>query len=93
MIITTGPNIEGKTITEYKGLIFVKSSAPDNVNLFSDKPKNEYIFEDWTKEAYKRLEQKASGVGANAVVGVRMEIVQTSGTQNMVLIGTAVTVS
>ena len=92
MVITTGTCVEGKTIVEYKSLVFGKSTASD-LNLFLDKPKYQQLYADWVKKAEQALEDRAKEAGANAVIGVRQETIHSTGLMILMLIGTAVTVA
>lgn len=91
MIITTGESIEGKRVVEYKGLAFAKHGASD-LNWLSDKPKYQEFYATWVKEAEELLKTNAESLGANAVIGVRQEVLRSPGMVILVLIGTAVVV-
>jgi uncharacterized protein YbjQ (UPF0145 family) len=103
MIITTTPNIEGKRITEYLGV--VTGEAIMGANLFRD------IFAGirdivggrsgaYEKElrkareiAFEEIEEAARNVGANAVVGVDIDyevLGEKSGMLMVSVSGTAV---
>ena len=103
MIITTKPNIEGKRITEYLGV--VTGEAIMGANLFRD------IFAGirdivggrsgaYEKElrkareiAFEEIEEAARNVGANAVVGVDIDyevLGEKSGMLMVSVSGTAV---
>lgn len=98
MIITTTPSIEGKTIVEYKGLVFgeivagvdfVKDFAAGLTNFFGGRSgsyENELI--DARENAVREMEQRASQLGANAVVGVDMDY-EVLGSNNGMLMVTA----
>ena len=78
MIVTTTPSIEGKTITEYKGVIFgevvagvdfIKDFAASLTNFFGGRSgsyEGELI--QAREEALRELEKRAELLGANAVV-------------------------
>lgn len=104
MIITSTPNIEGKQIVEYKGLVFgeVVSGANfvrDFIAGITDviggrSGVYESKLNSARKDALKELEAEARKVGANAVVGVDFDY-QTLGTKEMFIVvatGTAVVV-
>ncbi len=103
MIIATTEAVPGKKVVAYKG--FVKGSTIQAKNIGSDilaGLKNivggeikEYsdMMEKARKTAIARMVKEAEGMGANAIVGVRL---QTSGVMNsaseIVAYGTAVVV-
>jgi uncharacterized protein YbjQ (UPF0145 family) len=104
MIITTTPNIEGKRIIEYKGIVFgevvsgvnfVKDFAAGLTNIFGGRSgsyEGELI--DARENALKELERRAENMGANAVVGVDIDY-EVLGQGNMLMVtasGTAVKV-
>lgn len=91
MIITTGTSIDGKQIIEYKGLVFAKSSESD-LFISQDKPKHQEIYSRWAKAAEDTLKNNAEEIGANAVIGVKQEILNPKGMVVLMLIGTAVVV-
>ena len=91
MIITTGTSIEGKRIVEYKGLVFAKKSESD-LFISQDKPKYQELYTSWAKSAEDALKKSAEDAGANAVIGVKQEIMSPKGMVVLVLIGTAVVV-
>lgn len=91
MIITTGTAIEGKQITEYRGLVFGKSSTAD-LYIFHDKPKYQEMYSAWVKVAEDEIKRSAENAGANAVIGIRQEVINPKGMLVIMLIGTAVVV-
>ena len=81
MIVTTTPSIEGKKITDYKGIVFgevisgvdvIKDFTAGLSNFFGGRSST---YEDELMRAREtalhELEQRASSIGANAVVGVK----------------------
>lgn len=90
MIITTGDSIEGKKIIAYRGLVFGKSTTSD-IFIFNDKQKYQDLYAKWVKEAEDALKTNAERAGANAVIGVRQEVL-TKSFVILMLIGTAVVV-
>ena len=83
MISTTTPSIEGKVITAYKGIVFgevitgvnmFKDMAAGMRNIFGGRSKS---YEDELiaarQEAIREMEERASELGANAVVGVDID--------------------
>ncbi|AWI51760.1 MULTISPECIES: YbjQ family protein [Actinobacillus] len=105
MIITTTPTIDGKQITEYKGLVF--GEVVSGANFIRDflasitdviggrSGAYESKLNSARKEALAELEQEAKKIGANAVVGVSMEYQSMGGDKGMFIVvatGTAVVV-
>ena len=107
MIITTTPEIQGKTITSYRGIIFgevimgtnlIKDFKASFTNLFGGRSKAyESELAEARANALYEMEQRAVALGANAIVGVDIKyegIGQGSMTMLMVTAsGTAVSVS
>lgn len=102
MIATTTNTIEGKRITDYKGIVFgevvsginfIKDFAAGLSNFFGGRSgsyENELI--NAREEAIAEMKKKASNLGANAVVGVKIDY-ETLGQGNMIMViasGTAV---
>jgi Uncharacterized conserved protein len=105
MIITTTNCIEGKKVLEYRGIIFgevisgvdvIKDIAAGLTNFFGGRSKSyEGELIQSREEALKELENRASAVGANAVIGVDIdyEVLGQGGNMLMVIAsGTAVVV-
>ena len=105
MIITTTPTVEGKRITEYKGIVFgevisgvdfIKDFKAGLTNFFGGRSKsyeNELI--EARVNALEELNSRAAALGANAVVGVDVdyEVLGQGGNMLMVTVsGTAVIV-
>ena len=98
MIVTTTPSIEGYSVTEYKGIVF--GEVITGVNVFRDIGAGLRNFFGGRSEGYenelaqartsalKELEQRASAVGANAVIGVDIDY-EVLGTDNGMLMVTA----
>ena len=98
MITTTTPSIEGKTIVEYKGIVFgevvsgvdfVRDIAASFSNFFGGRSgsyEDELI--NARQNAIREMEQRAESVGANAVVGVDIDY-EVLGTNNGMLMVTA----
>jgi len=105
MICTTTPNIEGHRITEYHGV--VNGEAILGANIFKDimagirdivggrSGAYEKAFRDARRIAFDEIEQEAASLGANAIVGIDIDI-ETVGAQGAMLMvsisGTAVTI-
>ena len=106
VIVTTTPSIEGRTITEYKGI--VTGEAIMGANIFKDlfagirdivggrSATYERELRRAREMAMEEMKIAAAEKGANAVVGVDLdyETVGTNGSMLMVTVsGTAVVVS
>ncbi len=103
MIVTTTPNVEGRTIREYRGIVFGEVIAGVNFlrdigaalrNFFGGRSKG--YEEELTRarmESLVEMNQRAAALGADAVVGVKMDY-EVLGTGNDMLMvtcsGTAV---
>ena len=105
MIITTTPNIEGKTIREYKGLVvgevisgvdFIKDFAAGLTNFFGGRSHSyEEELVQAREAAISEMIDRASRMGANAIVGIDLdyEILGEAGNMLMVTVsGTAVVI-
>lgn len=103
MVLTTTPNLEGKEIIEYKGIVFGEVIV--GVNMFKDIAAGlRNIFggrsESYEKElneartnALKELSERASILGANAVVGIDVDYEILGADNGMMMVsasGTAV---
>ncbi len=103
MIITTTPTIEGKRITQYKGIVFgevvsgvnfIKDFAAGLSNFFGGRS-NTYEDEliEARQNAIKEMSQRATDMGANAVVGVDIDYEVLGADNGMLMVtvsGTAV---
>ena len=105
MILSTTPNIEGKRVTQYYGV--VTGEAIVGANIFKDimagirdivggrSAAYEKAFRGARQIAFEEMEQEAAEFGANAIVGIDIdtETVGTKGGMLMVSVnGTAVTI-
>ena len=103
MILTTTPSIEGRTIVEYKGIVF--GEVITGVNFFKDfgagirniiggrSGSYEKELLDARRDALRELEERAIGMGADAVVGIDIDyevLGQTGGMLMVTASGTAV---
>lgn len=103
MILTTTPTVEGRTINEYKGVVFgevitgvnfikdIKASLRDIVGGRSGSYEQELI--NARAQALRELEERARQLNADAVVGIDLdyEVLGQSGSMLMVSAsGTAV---
>lgn len=98
MIVTTTPQIEGKKIVEYRGIVFgevvsgvdfVRDFAAGLSNIFGGRSGS---YEDELlkarSNALAEMEQRAASIGANAVVGVDIDY-EVLGANNGMLMVTA----
>ena len=105
MISSTTPTLEGKTITEYKGIVFgeiitgvnvIKDFAAGLQNFFGGRSGNyedELIQE--RQQSIVEMEKRAQQLGANAVVGVDIDYEVLGANNGMLMVtasGTAVVV-
>lgn len=103
MIITTTPAIEGRTIREYKGIVF--GEVISGVNFVKDFTAGLRNFFGGRSAAYEEelmnartsalaeMEQRAARMGANAVVGVDVDYEVLGADNGMLMVtvsGTAV---
>ncbi|MCD4714307.1 MAG: putative heavy metal-binding protein [Clostridiales bacterium] len=103
MILTTTPSVEGRRISEYKGIVFgevvngvdfVKDFAAGLTNFFGGRSgsyEGELIGA--REEALKELEKRARALGADAVVGIDIDYEVLGQGNNMLMVtasGTAV---
>ena len=98
MIITTTPSVEGRRIVDYKGIVFgevisgvnfVRDFAAGLSNFFGGR--SSAYEEELCKarnQALYELDQRAQGIGANAVVGVDIDY-EVLGSDNGMLMVTA----
>ena len=96
MIVTTTPNIEGKTIRDYRGIVIGEVIV--GANLFRDlfasitdivggrSGKYENVLKRARDEALLEMQAEAAKLGANAVIGVDLdyEVVGVKGSMLMV---------
>ena len=105
MLLTTTPSIEGHPIREYRGIIsaetiiganFVKDFFARFTDVFGGRSVSyERVLREGKEAALAELTKEAQRIGANAVVGVKLdyEAVGASGSMLMVVAsGTAVVV-
>ena len=98
MIVTTTPSVEGRRITEYKGVVFgeviagvnfVKDFVAGLSNFFGGRSGTyeEELF-NARQQALAEMEQRAAQLGADAVVGVDIDY-EVLGADNGMLMVTA----
>lgn len=103
MIVTTTPSVEGRRITEYKGVVFgeviagvnfVKDFVAGLSNFFGGRSgtyEEELI--NARQQALDEMEQRAAQLGADAVVGVDIDYEVLDADNGMLMVtasGTAV---
>lgn len=106
MIVTTTNNIEGKTVQEYKGIIFgevisgvnaLKDIAAGMRNFFGGRSATyEQELMSARDAALRELEKRAAERGANAVIGVDIDYEVLGSDNGMLMVtasGTAVVVA
>ena len=98
MIVSTTPSLEGKRITEYKGLVTGETII--GANLFRDlfasirdvvggrAGSYEEVLREAKDTAVREMKDEARRLGANAIVGVDLDY-ETLGSQNGMLMVTA----
>lgn len=102
MLLTTSGSIEGRKITDYKGIVFgevitgvnfVKDIAAGLRDIFGGRSatyENELMTA--REGALKEIEERASRLGANAIIGIKVDY-ETLGQGGMLMVtctGTAV---
>lgn len=103
MILTTTPELQGKTIIEYKGIVFgevvqgvnfMKDFAAGLSNFFGGRSGSyEGELVEARENALKELEDRARRLGANAVVGIDIDYEMLGANNDMMMVtatGTAV---
>ncbi|MDD4820379.1 MAG: heavy metal-binding domain-containing protein [Flavobacteriales bacterium] len=98
MLLTTTPQIEGKKITRYYGI--VSGETIIGANMFRDffasirdvvggrAGSYEHVLREAKQTALRELEEQASAIGANAVVGIDLDY-ETVGANGSMLMVTA----
>lgn len=105
MLFTTTPNIEGKKIAAYKGVVTGEAIIGANIvrDLFASvrdivggrSEAYELSLAEARDEAFRELEEEAMRVGGNAVIGIDVdyEVVGQGGSMMLVAVsGTAVVI-
>jgi uncharacterized protein YbjQ (UPF0145 family) len=103
MLLTTTPTIEGRPIQDYLGIVTSETIIGANIvkDLFAGirdivggrSGTYERVIEEARISALKELEIKASGMGANSVVGIDLDFETVGGGGSMLMVvatGTAV---
>ena len=101
MIVTTTPSVEGRRITEYKGVVFgeviagvnfVKDFVAGLSNFFGGRSgtyEEELI--NARQQALAEMEQRAAQLGADAVVGVDIDYEVLGADNGMLMVTASVT--
>lgn len=104
MLLSTTSTLEGRTIREYRGVVFgeaisgidfIKDFGASITNILGGRAK-EYESEliDARADALREMMERATKIGANAIVGVSVDV-ETMGQGGMILVsasGTAVVI-
>ncbi len=102
MLISTTSSLEGKTIKEYRGIVF--GEVVNGVNYMRDFSASitnmvggrstEYEDElmDTRADAITEMVQRAQKVGANAIIGVKIDYEPLNGMLMVIASGTAVVI-
>lgn len=104
MILTTTPSVEGRSIDEYRGIVFgevisgvdaIKDFAAGLSNFFGGRSATyEDELTSAREQALQELEQRAAALGADAVVGIDVDYEVLGSNNGMLMVtvsGTAVT--
>ena len=101
MILTTTPTVEGRTIIEYKGVVFgevitgvnfikdIKASLRDIVGGRSGSYEQELI--NARAQALRELEERARQLNADAVVGIDLDYEVLGQSGSMLMVSASVT--
>lgn len=105
MLTTTTPNIEGKRIIKYYGIVSGETIIGANVfrDLFASirdivggrSSSYEEVLREAKNTALREMEEQAMRLGANAVIGVDLDFETVGGNSSMLMVtasGTAVLV-
>lgn len=103
MILTTTHNVEGKTIDQYLGIVFgevitgtdvIKDIGAGFKDIFGGRSKGyEETLIKTRKEALDEIQQRASELNADAIVGLKMDYETLGGNNSILMVtvsGTAV---
>lgn len=106
MILTTTPTIEGRTITEYKGVVFgevisgvnfLKDFTASVRNIIGGRSRHyEEELIDARQKAMQEMQERARQMGADAVVGIDIDYEVLGEANGMLMVtasGTAVKIS
>ena len=104
MILTTTPQIEGKPILEYKGIVtgetiiganFIKDLKAAVHDIFGGRSHSyEKVLREGKETSFREMQERAEALGANAVVGIEIDY-ETVGNGSMLMVsasGTAVVI-
>ncbi|MCR4921521.1 MAG: heavy metal-binding domain-containing protein [Bacteroidaceae bacterium] len=104
MILTTTPQIEGKPILEYKGIVtgeaiiganFFKDLKAGLHDIFGGRSRSyENVLREGKDTSLREMQERAEAIGANAIVGIDLDY-ETVGNGSMLMVsasGTAVVI-
>lgn len=105
MLLSTTNTLEGKTISEYKGIVFGETIIGANIlkDIFANirdivggrSGSYEQVLQEARNTAMQEMQYRAHGLGANAIIGIDVdyEVMGNSGSMMMVSVsGTAVVI-
>lgn len=105
MVVTTTNSVEGSEIREYRGIVFGEVITGINVfkdigagfrNFFGGRSEGyEEELQNARNESLNEMMQRASGIGANAIIGVKMDYEVLGSDNGMLMVtcsGTAVVI-
>ena len=99
MIITTTPQIEGYQIREYKGVVTGETII--GANIFKDlmagirdivggrSASYEKVLRDAKDSSLREMMERASAMGANAIVGIDIDYETIGGSGSMLMVATS----
>ena len=99
MILTTTPQIEGRPIQEYKGIVtgetivganFIKDIKAGLRDIFGGRSSSyEKVLREAKETAMREMEQRAVALGANAVVGIDIDYETVGSGGSMIMVATS----
>ncbi len=99
MILTTGNNIAGKNIKEYKGIVFgevisgvnfIKDITAGLRNFFGGRSQSyEKELTKAREEALREMEGRAAALGANAIIGIDVDYEVLGADNGMLMVTTS----
>ena len=99
MILTTTPQIEGRPIREYKGVVTGETIIGANVikdfkaglrDFFGGRSKSyEKVLIEAKETSMKEMSERAEALGANAIVGIDIDYETIGGNGSMLMVATS----
>lgn len=99
MILSTTPTIEGRSIREYKGVVFGETIIGANIikDIFANirdivggrSNSYEQVLQEARETAMREMEQRAQAMGANAVIGIDVDYEVIGGSGSMLMVSTS----